>query len=528
MRSTTLLFVLLAGVLSVDVRAQNRCLTPAEADSVIASIRTPNPAADNNAFRKELFRMQAESAKLRDMVFANYGKDQSRLPELTALDKSNLHHLCELLKQNGWPSREVVKQDGIEALQAIVASNRAPDMQRELLPVLVAASKEGDVHREVLAELVDTLRVDSGLPQLFGTQATRRGDMVYILPLLNDQKVNDWRNFYNLAPLDDEIRSLERRFLLPVVISPRLSGQPGTSRKDTKDVEVLGIPDDSADIKVETRLVNLNARVFTNDLKTPYGQTLAKSDFSLIEDGVEQEAQFFSTESAPFDLVLLLDFSGSTVDKRNLIKKAAKRFVEVARPDDRVSVIAFADEVKMVSDLTSDKGALSTAIDKIKSEGHSPVWDSLKFAYEKVIAKKTPDRRTALIFMTDGEDNSSVSTFADAMEMARHSDTTVFSVFLNTFDAKPSDKTPYTRLVATYQTTLSMLAEETGGQFYKANGIKDLNGIYEQVVNDIGKIYSIGYEPKNERRDGGWRSIEIKLKTHPELVVRTRRGYYAD
>ena len=72
-----------------------------------------------------------------------------------------------------------------------------------------------------------------------------------------------------------------------------------------------------------------------------------------------------------------------------------------------------------------------------------------------------------------------------------------------------------------------MLAEVTGGQLYKADDLKDLNGIYEQVVNDIGRIYSLGYESKDESRDGGWRNISVKLKNHPDLTARTRHGYYA-
>jgi Ca-activated chloride channel family protein len=527
MRSVLLLALFLT-TLSADVRAQQRCVTPQEAAKIIGTITSPNLSADHKAFRNELFRMEAEYLKLHEVVFADFGKDQSRLPALNALGESNLVHLCGLLKQNGWPSRDIVKQDGVEALQFVAANNRAVNMQRELLPVLIAASKEGDVSRALLADLVDRIRVNAGLPQIFGTQSSRRGDVMYILPLLNDQKVEAWRAFYNLPPLDDQIRGLEERFLLPVAISPRLSGMPGASRKDTKDVQTLGLADSDAPIKVETNLVNINARVFTSDLKTPYGVTLSKSDLVVVEDGLEQNAQFFSTEAAPFDLVLVLDFSGSTAEKRNLIKKAAKRFVGVARPNDRVAMVAFADEIKLVSALTSDKEAITTAIDKLKLDGQSPVWDAFKFAHEKVVDQKPSERRTAIVFMTDGEDNASKSTFADALEMVRHGDTTVFSIFLNTFDAKPSDKNPRTRVIGAYHLKLSMLAEESGGQFYKANNLKDLNGIYEQVVSDIGKIYSIGYEPKNEKRDGGWRSIEIQVKTHPELVVKTRRGYYAD
>jgi VWFA-related protein len=73
-----------------------------------------------------------------------------------------------------------------------------------------------------------------------------------------------------------------------------------------------------------------------------------------------------------------------------------------------------------------------------------------------------------------------------------------------------------------------MLANETGGEIYYADDLKDLNGIYDQVINDLGRVYSVGYEPKNDARDGGWRDLTVKIKTKPNLIAKTRRGYYAN
>lgn len=521
-------------VLSISapaILAQNRCMTPDEASKVVASIGFPTAEDHAKTMRKEVLDMQKNYAKLAAPIFADFAKNQKRVPELNKLGESNLLRVCQILKQYGWPSKVSLKEEGSNALQSLIGKGDAIDVQRELLPVLVAASKKGEVAKPVLADLVDSIRIGSGSPQVFGTQATRRGDVIYVHPLLNATKVDEWRKAYDLPPLATQIRRLEFRFLLPVLVAQRLSGQTVTSGTNTKDVSALGISDDE-DLKIETKIVNLNVRVLTRDLKSPFNVTLTKDDFTVIEDGVEQEIQFFSTESAPFDLVLLLDFSGSTADKRNLIKKAAKRFVEVARPADRVSVIAFADDIKTISEFTGDKDALYAAIDQIKNEGGSPVWDSLKFAYEKMVAAKSPGRRSAIVFMTDGNDNAKKSTFADAMEVVRRGDTTVFSVYVDNLDA---GRTPMIwlgqmleRVEAQRQATLSMLAEETGGQFYRAKDLKDLKGIYEQVISDLGKIYSIGYESRKEQRDGGWRSVKVKLKTRPDLTTKTRSGYYAD
>jgi VWFA-related protein len=110
------------------------------------------------------------------------------------------------------------------------------------------------------------------------------------------------------------------------------------------------------------------------------------------------------------------------------------------------------------------------------------------------------------------------------MEMVREGETTIFSVYL---DARRYSGQYLERVKRKSQQTLWMLAEESGGQFYKADDVKDLNGIYEQIINDVGKVYSLGYEPKNETRDGGWRNLTVKLKNKPDLITKTRKGYYA-
>jgi Ca-activated chloride channel family protein len=523
------LFLALFFAFTVNVLGQYQCFSPEEAQRVIDSIKTAAPGSENKKVRTELLEMRKEQDRLSLKISADTEKNQNLIPEANLLGEKNLMRVCQMIKENGFLTKEVLKQDGFEAFIFIITNNKDIQAQREMLPVLVEAAKKSYIGNPLLASMVDSIRVGSRMPQIFGTQAAIRNNVVYLYPILNEEKVDEWRKMYDLPPLTVQIRGFEERYLMPVLKSPRLPAAPNSRQKKNDkavDPEILGISDDENEaLKIDTKLVNLNVRILTQDLKAPAGGKLAKEDFTILEDGVEQEISFFSNTEQPFDLVLLLDFSSSTIEKRGLIKKAAQRFVEYARPTDRIAVVVFAGEIKIVSELTTDKTALSQKIKDINIDGGSPIWDSLQFVYENILKEKSAGRRTAIVFMTDGEDSSPKSTFADAMETVRRGDTTIFPVYLGrqTGFSEYSD-----RYVRKSQQSLWMLADESGGQFYKAKDVKDLSGIYEQVLNQLGQIYSIGYESKNEVRDGGWRNLEVKIKTQPNLITATRRGYYAN
>src|SRR6185369_14519805 len=117
-------------------------------------------------------------------------------------------------------------------------------------------------------------------------------------------------------------------------------------------------------IRVDSQLVTLNISVI--DRSTNRGLLgLAQSDFKLFEDGQEQRIVQFDSSSAPFDLMLLIDLSGSTKDVIKLIRAAAIRFVNAARPADRIGVITFAGEAKVISELTADRDLLRQRIETI-------------------------------------------------------------------------------------------------------------------------------------------------------------------
>ena len=288
-------------------------------------------------------------------------------------------------------------------------------------------------------------------------------------------------------------------------------------------------------IRIDTDLVNVSISVFSRHASSPKG-ALEQKDFTVFENGEPQEISFFASAETPFDLVLLLDLSGSTADKIKVIRASAKRFVDAARPGDRVAIVTFTAEVQVVSRLTLDHDALKTSIDQIaKPGGGTNFWDALRFVLEHIVGQsRVEGRRSAVVVMTDGVDNAlpdvfgdgSVTTFAELIDVVRRSDTIVLPIYLDTVKEARHNGTPLSAY-AQAQQQLSDLASESGNTVYQARSVKDLSRAYGRVLSDLSTVYSIGYRPANRARDGSWRAVAVQLVGRPDLVARARRGYYA-
>lgn len=290
-------------------------------------------------------------------------------------------------------------------------------------------------------------------------------------------------------------------------------------------------------IRIDTDLVDLNVSVFSRNPARPAGN-LSQKDFAVFEDGSAQEIAFFASAETPFDLVLLLDLSGSTADKLDLIRKSAKRFVEAARPADRVGIVTFAKTPRVVSPLSSDRQQLIDAIEKIsKPDGGTNFWDALNYVLQTSFSSSGPQshRRHAVVLMTDGVDNAlpdvqgegSQTSFEELVQAVRESEAIVLPIYLDT-EEETVKKYHVSRdgyFLARLQ--LAALAEQNGNVMYRASKVKDLEEVYEQVIRDLGTVYSLGYRSANRVRDGAWRAVSVQLPTRPDLAVRAKRGYYA-
>ena len=163
------------------------------------------------------------------------------------------------------------------------------------------------------------------------------------------------------------------------------------------------------------------------------------------------------------------------------------------------------------------------------------MWDALEFTLEQVLGSATSPRRRAVVFMTDGVDNalaggtagSSIS-YADLLESVRKHDALIVPIYLDTEGRESYLGDQGRRMYENARNTLGVLAYESGGLYYSARKVEDLNGVYEQVIEDLGKVYGLGYRSTNQKRDGSWRIVNIEISGHPELKTRARPGYYAN
>ncbi|HEY2973351.1 MAG TPA: VWA domain-containing protein [Pyrinomonadaceae bacterium] len=294
-------------------------------------------------------------------------------------------------------------------------------------------------------------------------------------------------------------------------------------------------PEPVETIRVESDLVDLKVSVVSLNPQNP-SPDLQQKDFLVLEDGTPQDISFFAAADAPFDLVLLLDLSGSTKDKLKLIRKSARRFVDATRPMDRLSVVTFTDMAQVICPLTHDRRLLKESIGDIEDPvGGTKFWDSLRYLLAMLNASKHSLRRTAVVVMTDGVDNAlpdvlgpgSQTSFEELLRIVRAEETIVFPIYLDTEKQELRRHSTSRIAYAIARDQLAQLAEASGSCLYRANELKDLDDVYKQVIGDLGRIYSIGYRPSNTSRDGKWRSVSVQIQDRRDVMARTKQGYYS-
>jgi VWFA-related protein len=330
----------------------------------------------------------------------------------------------------------------------------------------------------------------------------------------------------------EEVRREE--VALPPTLKNDASTVPRSSQSNNQPSADAPLEVDEDDVvKVETDLVTLNASV----VERSTGRVitgLTRTDFKIEEDGVGQKVEHFETTNAPFDLLLLIDLSGSTAKVTDIIRAATARFVSVTRPQDRVAIIAFSGTTTVVSPFTSNKSALTTAINSMQSpQGDTKLYDAINYALDYIDKESISTRRKAIILMSDGLDSDlpnvtgsgSTLPYKTIYSRAQEFDGMIYCIWTNTeyVALSPLDIQPETFDLAYDQ--LYDLSEAGSGLFYEVEKLEDLAGIYEKVISDLGTVYSLSYNPTNKGRDGRLRQVRLRLPNKPGAVARTKQSY---
>jgi VWFA-related protein len=288
-------------------------------------------------------------------------------------------------------------------------------------------------------------------------------------------------------------------------------------------------------IRIESDLVDLKVSVLgaSPNMAAPL---FDQKDFIVLEDGKPQDIAFFAAADAPFDLVLLLDLSGSNSKKLKMIRNSAKRFIDSARPVDRIALVTFTDRPSLYSSFTLDRKKLKKCIDEMdEAIGGTNFWDSLNYVLDDMVGQRSGDRRSAIVVMTDGIDNAlpdvpgpgSDITFEALLQNIRNSESIIFPIYLDTEEENVKHFHVPRAAYAMAREQLGQIALSCGTTMYRANKLEDLEQVYGQVIRDLSTVYSIGYRPSNKNLDGKWRAVEIQLPQRPDLFARAKRGYYA-
>ena len=460
------------------------------------------------------------------------GDGEAGQKQLNEAQIASTKRICSMLNTGSWPTVAAVGADGMNAFLFLVGRTLTIRMQLELYPLVAASFEKGELEgSEILAAYVDRLRLAIGRKQLYGTQVTVRDGFLVQGPIELANDVDKRRALMKLVPLRQYERSLEIANRLPLIRSVTepvgsFAARGAASSLAASSDDSLGFEGEGPVIKLETAFVSIDVNI--PDASDGTSVALEKADFKLFDNGVPVEIETFSKAETPFDIVLLLDLSGSTSEKIGLIKKTTKRFIEMKRKGDRVAVITFNDTQTVVSDLEADQATLLDRIKKIGGNGASAIWESLGFAMRMLDDKGEKGRRRAIVLMTDGADNllsfvprlTSSTSFADLIESVQNSNTTIFPIFLDTLQGLP----PAFRENA-YR-TLDYIAEQSGGTVHTAKKLDDLAAIYDRVMKGVGTIYTLGFSPEGESAGVAWRTIKVEVPSRPTLKLRHRPGYF--
>lgn len=291
-------------------------------------------------------------------------------------------------------------------------------------------------------------------------------------------------------------------------------------------------------ISVNVDIVNILASV--RNKQNGLVANLNKDDFTLYEDGQKQTIKYFTKETdLPLTIGLLVDVSAS---QRNLIEiersAASEFFASVLHKKDEAFLISFGEEAELLQDYTQSSRLLNEGLNRLRvSSGVSGIhpgpvptasqprgtvlYDAVYLAAKDKLTSEVG--RKVIVLITDGVDQGSRLDIRQAIEAAQKADAVIYSIYYYDSSAYGGHGMI---MLGGGEGYLKRMSEETGGHVFKVDRKHSLNDVFKELQDEMRSQYAIGYTPVNDKKDGSFRKVDLKL-ADKNLKVQARKGYYA-
>lgn len=303
-------------------------------------------------------------------------------------------------------------------------------------------------------------------------------------------------------------------------------GQAASPAAPAQDANQTGQP--VTTLKVVTRLVAISAVVKSKDGEAKAG--LTKDDFVLKQDGKEVPIHYFSRGSdVPLSFALMVDTSGSQETFIGDESLASDVFFEtmLGRKEDRAMLVQFDTRVLELKSMTNSASALHFALARVgqqaSAKGGTLLYDAIYLIAKDALAKETG--RKAMVILSDGGDNGSRRSLAEAIEQAQRADVQVYSVLYSMWKNLSGSNSGRAPELDPGREALEKLSESTGGHVFTVSHTMSLREIYAQIADDLRLQYELGYTPAAGTQPNSYHKLELKPKDK-KLTVQARKGFF--
>jgi VWFA-related protein len=303
----------------------------------------------------------------------------------------------------------------------------------------------------------------------------------------------------------------------------RITAPPHAAAENIKpdDADAVGLK-----ISVKVKMVQVDAVVRDRSGRIMDG--LQSDDFRVYEDNVLQELAGFSLDELPLAVALVIDRSGSITPYIAELRRIANRALDSLKPQDQVCLFSFAEDVRRMEDLTTDRQRIADSLDRIQTGGLTNIMDALNDA-ARYLEMAAPDLRHAIILVSDNHQTmQGRASEQEVIAAAQETDTVLYSM-------KTSKDTPLLGNVLpalVLGDTVDRVAKETGGEVIKVANVSSLDDVLRTVISRLRASYSLGYYPPAGSQSGVFHAITVRLddrfgKAGKDYSILAKRGYYA-